>query len=184
MNDYTKGILTGASLILCFFMFVSAKSQEKNLGDITVRSISVLNDKGEESIWMGFSRAGEGFLTIFNGDGKQAVYLGAAKTGIGSLIISNADEELAVAIGSDEDGVGNLGIADGDGNMRSSLSGRGVLRTYNAYGRKTAFLSNHLVTFNKNEVQTGYFGTNVNEDGMAVLFDRYGDEGWAETGKK
>ena len=46
MNDYTKGILTGASLILCFFMFVSAKSQSKNLGDITVSSLNVVNKKG------------------------------------------------------------------------------------------------------------------------------------------
>jgi len=40
-NDYTKGILTGASLILCFFMFVSAKSQSENLGDRSVRSAMV-----------------------------------------------------------------------------------------------------------------------------------------------
>ena len=41
MNDYTKGILTGGSLILCFFMFVSAKSQMKHLGEIVVDSIVV-----------------------------------------------------------------------------------------------------------------------------------------------
>ena len=46
MNDYTKGILTGASLILCFFMFVSAKSQSENLGDVTVNSLNVVNKKG------------------------------------------------------------------------------------------------------------------------------------------
>ena len=44
MNDYTKGILTGASLILCFFMFVSAKSQSENLGDVTVNSLNVVNN--------------------------------------------------------------------------------------------------------------------------------------------
>jgi len=46
MNDYTKGILTGASLILCFFMFVSAKSQSENLGAITVNSLNLDNKKG------------------------------------------------------------------------------------------------------------------------------------------
>jgi hypothetical protein len=43
MNDYTKGILTGASLILCFFMFVSAKSQSRDVhfGEITADSIQL-----------------------------------------------------------------------------------------------------------------------------------------------
>ena len=35
MNDYTKGILTGASLIFCFFMFVSAKMQGNHEHDTT-----------------------------------------------------------------------------------------------------------------------------------------------------
>jgi hypothetical protein len=35
MNDYTKGILTGASLILCFFMFVGARVQGNHEHDTT-----------------------------------------------------------------------------------------------------------------------------------------------------
>ena len=35
MNDYTKGIVTGASLIFCFFMFVSAKMQGNHEHDTT-----------------------------------------------------------------------------------------------------------------------------------------------------
>jgi hypothetical protein len=31
---------------------------------------------------------------------------------------------------------------------------------------------------------TGYFGTNKENDGMAILLDRYGDPGWNKTGKK
>ena len=40
-NDYTKGILTRVSLVLCFFMFVSANSKLKHLEEIVVDSIVV-----------------------------------------------------------------------------------------------------------------------------------------------
>lgn len=33
-------------------------------------------------------------------------------------------------------------------------------------------------------IWTGYFGTNKDKDGMAVLFDRYGDIGWVAEGKQ
>ena len=102
MNDYTKGILTGASLILCFFMLVSAKSQSKNLGDVTVDSITVLNADGKTSVIVGSTIGGGGFLK----------------------------------------------------------------------------------TFNKHELITGYFGTNDENDGLAVLRDRYGDLGWSAWGKQ
>ena len=35
MNDYTKGILTGASLILCLLMFVGARVQGNHEHDTT-----------------------------------------------------------------------------------------------------------------------------------------------------
>jgi hypothetical protein len=79
MNDYTKGILTGASLILCFFMFVSAKSQGENLGDITVRSLSVSNADGGMAVTLGVDRAGSGNIKLSNPDGKMIAYLGGGQ---------------------------------------------------------------------------------------------------------
>ena len=91
MNDYTKGIITGASLILCFFMLVSAKSQSKNLGDITVTRLTVVDENGdmvgliasiENAGSVALSRAGSppsvmlvcekggGVVNTFNADGK------------------------------------------------------------------------------------------------------------------
>ncbi|HHZ98157.1 MAG TPA: hypothetical protein EYN68_01050 [Candidatus Marinimicrobia bacterium] len=62
MNDYTKGILTGASLILCFFMFVSAKSQSKNLGDVTVTKLQVVDGRGNPAIGLGDISVGLSYL--------------------------------------------------------------------------------------------------------------------------
>ena len=44
--------------------------------------------------------------------------------------------------------------------------------------------SGQLQTFNKHEAKTGFFGTNRENDGMAILSDRYGDVGWTASGKK
>ena len=77
MNDYTKGILTGASLILCFFMFVSAKSQSKNLGDVTVDSITVLNADGNWAVRLRSSNnSAGGYLSTYNKHGIETAYLG------------------------------------------------------------------------------------------------------------
>ena len=168
MNDYTKGILTGASLILCFFMFVSAKSQSGNLGDILVNSITVVMDEGKG-----------GFITTFNGDGKKTTYLGTNETGAGVLSVDN---------------VGTIYAYNADGKetvyLGTGQDGSGVLTTSDADGKRTAYLgtgeggSGKLQTYNKHEVITGYFGSNKDNDGMAFLKDRYGDIGWSARGKK
>ena len=42
-----------------------------------------------------------------------------------------------------------------------------------------------LQTFNKHGVKVGLFGSHKDGgDGMALLYDRYGDTGWGESGKK
>jgi hypothetical protein len=204
MNDYTKGILTGASLILCFFMLVSAKSQSKNLGDITVNSIRVLDDgtggmirtynaDGKETSLIGSVDDGHGFLSIFNAKGTEIIGLGGGETG--AVAITQDDGKLGVFLAA-FDGVAHLSLLDNNGNESVFLAtatpetGGGFMRTQNLNGKETVYLgtdatgAGHLRTFNKHEVETGYFGTNKYQDGMALLFDRYGDAGWGEEGKK
>ena len=112
MKRYTIGLITGALLAISAMMFMG--SQNKNLGDITVNSITVKGDNNG------------GFIKTYNADGEKTIYLGTNIEGSGG----------------------------------------------------------HLETFNKHEVQTGYFGTIKNNDGVAALFDRYGDEGWSASGKQ
>ena len=170
MNDYLKGTLTGASLVLCFFMFISAKSQSKNLGDIIVNSIRVLDAESKLIAYLGAVEGG-GLLGTYNAEGKPTVALGTGESGVGFLQTFNADDKETAYFGTDEGGGGILTTSNTDGKMTVSLGtnedGLGQLRTYN-----------------KHEVMTGIFGTNTQNDGMAILSDRYGDIGWIASGKK
>jgi len=207
MNDYTKGILTGASLILCFFMFVSAKSQSKNLGDITVNSIKVVDDDGDMvgelgsikkagflTIWnesglkavLG-TEGGSGYLGTYNPDGKQSVSIGTSETGSGLLEVYSSDAIRLVSIG-EMHGDGKISIFHANGNATvvfGTLDGQGSLLLASPDGKATTYLGDGMLrTFNQNELMTGYFGTSKDNDGMAVLSDSYGDIGWSASGKK
>ena len=169
MNDYTKGILTGASLILCFFMFVSANQQGKDviLGKVLAEQIVVKGYDGDVFI-RGGTRGGT--VTTFTKDAKLTTTLGTGEDGEGILYLYDKDINAAVSLMSGQFG--------------------GILNTFNADGKQTVYLgtgesgNGQLRTFNKHEVLTGFFGANKDNDGMAVLLDRYGDEGWSASGKK
>jgi|TARA_Y100000310_G_scaffold57105_1_gene52336 hypothetical protein len=229
MNDYTKGILTGASLILCFFMLVSAKSQGENLGHITVEGISVLNKQGEHAIFVGADSSG--YILTYNSSGEITVGLGSYKNGAGLISLYHQDGYEAVSIGSDltRGGIStfnaegkrtaNLGTQEGAGVFTTSnadgqgvvaigtVNGDGIFSTFNADGQMSVAIGTKegagvvatsypngkdaimlsdgaLRTYSEQNVLTGYFGTNTENDGMAGLNDRYGDLGWSASGKK
>ena len=77
MKQYFTGFFTGACLVASAVMFMGAS--DKNLGDITVNSITVMDD------------GTGGFIQTNNADGKQTAYLGTGEGGIGILKINNAD---------------------------------------------------------------------------------------------
>ena len=134
MKKYTIGLITGALLAVSAMMFMGA--QNKNLGDITVNSITVTDD------------GSGGVIRTYNADGKETAYLGTGESGIGFLGTYNADGKETAFLGTGKDGGGKL-------------------HTYNKHG-----------------VMTGGFGTNTENDGIATLYDRYGDIGWSASGKK
>ncbi len=69
MKKYTIGLITGALLAISAMMFMGA--QNKNLGDITVNSITVTDD------------GSGGVIRTFNADGKMTTYLGTSENGNG-----------------------------------------------------------------------------------------------------
>ena len=107
MKKYTIGLITGALLAVSAMMCMGA--QNKNLGDITVNSITVLDD------------GNGGFITTYNADGKETVFLGTGEGGVGILSTSNADGKKTIYLGTNIEG------------------GFGFLSTYNKHEVKTGY---------------------------------------------
>ena len=139
MKQYFTGFFTAVCLTASVFIFMG--SQNKNLGDIVVNSISIKGENGETNIY-------DGYIQTNNADGKLTTYLGTGNNSGGHVQTHNADGKQTAYLGTGE-------------------GGGGFLATHNTLG-----------------VMTGYFGTSIDNDGVAVLFDRYGDEGWGASGKQ
>jgi len=124
MNDYIKGTLTGASLVLCFFMFVSAKSQSKNLGDIVVNSIAVVDAEGKGAAYLGIGPRGGGLLGTYNAEGKETADLGISPGGGGQLRTFNKHEVMTGYFGSNKDNDGVVLLSDRYGDPVWTASGK------------------------------------------------------------
>jgi len=135
MKQYTIGLITGALLAISAMMFMAAQTfQDKNLGDITADSITLISEAGLVRM------DGKG-IRVGKRDDVHMTYLSAT-----GMVVGIEHAPLVVI---------------------TSEGGGGILKTYNAYGK-----------------MTGYFGTNTENDGLAILYDRYGDIGWAVSGKQ
>ncbi len=168
-NIDIKSLIIGILGTALIFVTLGAKYQDKNLGDIVVNSITVVDERGETV----------GLLESFQNRGV--------------LSLSKAGKPPMVLLVCEDLG-GTINTLNSDGNLTSYLGtgegGSGRLRTYNSDGKNTSFLgtaeggSGFLATYNSAGLKTGYFGTNKDNDGVAVLYDRYGDFGWGESGKQ
>ena len=104
-------------------------------------------------------------ITRFDKNGKSKTIISTNNQG-GFLRTLNADGKETVYLGTMHEGYGALG-------------------TFNADGKHTAYLGDgNLQTYNKHGVKVGYFGAGKSGDGIILLNDRYGDDGWDESGKQ
>ena len=141
-----KSVLIGVLATALVFVLIGATSPNKNLGDIVVNSINVLDENGNSVVWLNADEEG-GMIGVRNTDGKTVIGLGGAEDG-GMLLISNSDGKTVAGLGVDG-------------------AGGGALKTFNTHNKGV-----------------GYFGSSEDGDGVVVLSDRYGDAGWAVSGKQ
>ncbi len=134
MNDYTKGILTGASVILCIFMLGCPNNQSQDLGHIKVKSIKVLNDEGQTSVWISSSVfGGSGIITI-NDDGETKASLGS-ENGNGILVTYGAGDKQSAVLGGGNPN--NVSVYNKEGELAAILAavgGEGHAALYDRYG--------------------------------------------------
>ena len=159
MKRYTIGLITGALLTASAFMFMG--SQKKNLGDITVNSLTVETENKSGSI-------------VIKGDLMSILgQEGTISLGNGLIAVrENKEFYSAVLIGMDDKEGGSITIFDS--RTREPVIDLGV-----TIKRGGAISVNNS---KKNEIV--FLGGNTNEDGLIILNDRYGETGWAMSGKK
>ena len=133
MKQYTIGFITGACLIASAVMFMGAKNQHENLGDITVNSITVLSDgsggyiktynsEGKQTFYLGTGSTG-GFLETFDATGQSTFYLGTGDTG-GFLETYNIYSNKTAYLGTGTKGYGIIKLSGQNGNLGWGRSGK------------------------------------------------------------
>ena len=108
MRQYFTGFFTAVCITSSIFILTGSKN--KNLGDITVSSITVVPGK-----------YGGGFIQTFNDNGMETTYIGTAEDGVGIVGVHNSMGKQIAYLGA--------------GNQ-----GSGFLKTYNKHGVTTSYL--------------------------------------------
>ena len=167
--DVKSAIIGIVGTVLVFVLF-GAKTKSDNLGDITVSSITVVDEDGKDMGVLGYSEFG-GFLGIYSKSAPdKIVLLSATPGGGGGLILFNEQEKPVISLGSKEGGRGDFSLYDDEESrvvVLTTVEYGGILAIYNSHKNLTSGLS-----------------IDENEDGFIFLNDRYGDLGWSMTGKK
>jgi|TARA_B100000315_G_scaffold211935_1_gene209024 hypothetical protein len=143
--------------------------------------IATFNSNKKYTTIVGTSKDGFGGVTTFNTDGELLTYQGrTGKNNYGGQFVTYSfNGKVTSSLGAGINGEGYL-----------LVSNNGSIITENSDDKQTTFLGTDegdggiLKTFNKHGVFVGYFGSNKDGDGVAVLSDRYGDAGWGVDGKQ
>jgi hypothetical protein len=167
-NIDIKSVIIGVLATVLIIVSMGATNQDENLGDIVVNSITVVNENGETVAGL-FAGKNGGMVGVNNADGKLVALLAADKNDHGMISVYNKHGKPAALLIADESG-GNLFLYNNDGKPAAILN--------------AAEFGGDLGIYNKHEKKVATLQANKNSDGAIGLYDRYGDLGWAESGKQ
>jgi len=102
-----KSLIIGILGTALIFVLMGSTDQDKNLGDITVNSITLkgssdgsmiasYNEDGEMTACFGTDKGGNGCLTFFNHKGDFKGYMGENKEGDAIIILSDRNGEQKI----------------------------------------------------------------------------------------
>ena len=181
MSIDIKSVLIGVLGTLLIFISIGATKQNDNLGDITVNSITVL-DNGEG-----------GFISTFNKNGEITSYLGTDNGGNGQLGLHNDQGNKMVLLKTLSES-GSLLTFNSNGKQTTYLgtvdNGKGILETRNSKGIKTTIIgtlkgeNGYLGIYNEHGLEIVYLGSDTDKDGLIQLKDSFSRTRWERRGKK
>ena len=191
MKKYSTTLLNGFILGMSTMLFIGAKSQDKNLGHITVNSISVVDENDKLKAIIDTDDDDNGILKMFNkigstvisgasiktsnSAGKEMLLLGSEYAGYGGgVTIKNSKGKDIAYIGIHTQlKSGMIATRNSEGNMETYIGptgdyNGGMILTHNSEGRRVVNIGSDTPT----------------EDGIITLYDKNGDSGWPLKGRR
>ena len=102
-----KSMMIGA---LLFCLGLTTMNFKPNSEHITCKSISIINNDGEEIAYLGQSTKDSGILYLNNERGKEVAYLGSNEWGGGLVSVNNYMNKRVAYLGEDSSGSGLLAL--------------------------------------------------------------------------
>ena len=112
MKQYFTGFFTAVCLTASAFLFMGA--QNKNLGDVTVKSLRVKDDEGRTMVLLSSFKLG-GAIDIWNKDNEIVASLTNSDNSGGIVKTYNADDKMTSYLGTGKGGIGFLETFNGAG---------------------------------------------------------------------
>jgi len=134
-----------------------------------------------------------GFFTAVCLTASVFLFMGSQNKNLGDIVAKSiritGDGKLGetIIVGSD---IITKSIYITGGEFGATMIVGGGVAVLNKDGKTDALLTSsehgtgHLKTYNSKGEVTVYLGTNMENDGTIILFDRYGDTGWGQSGKQ
>ena len=168
MKSFERIFLYSMLAILFFYVFLvdgNVESQEAIQEEIRAKRIIIVNDEGQEVVWLSADKDGYGGIVIDNKDGTSVAGMVADENGgsmeirnkdgnlvasmvvsesrRGGVVIYNKSGTLVAIVGASEYGV-FMGVANKDGNPIADIvaneNDNGEIRVYNKSGKETGSL--------------------------------------------
>ena len=140
MKAFERIFLYTVLAILVFYVFLidnNAESQVAIQEEIRARRIVIVNDVGQEVVWLSTDEYG-GTMHVANKDGNTVAMMEADSEYSGVMGIYNKDGNPVAYMGADEEG-GTIGILNKTGNpvayMIVNKDGDGAIDVYNKSGK-------------------------------------------------
>ena len=192
-----KSLLFG--LVLGISLFLLMGSSDENVeGDIRCKSVTIIDDDGNELISLSPTAFG-GMIKVMNVDGYLSGLMGANVQMNGQLMLFDKNENQMLYAGTSRENTGLLKTyyANGkdacefgkgflytlndkgkvSGFIGTSSEGNGILKTFDSSGREDGFFGNAYVRFyNDLGKTTSYLGTAADSSGLIVIYDKKGEQ--------
>ena len=128
-----KSMIIGALVMILIFTSFGFRNETDELGHLTVRSLTVEDDRGvimgylgkgylqtynqfgEPTLFIGTGKDGGGYMRAFNGSGDESAYVGTGRMGGGYIRTYNNSGKETTYLGTGSDNAGQVRIYNNDG---------------------------------------------------------------------